>query len=236
VTDEGDLFVEKRAGKVANSRARSATSRPALALAWRIHAGRHTAAPATSMPIPTPTAVAASPSFTTASSENFRELRDELVARGHTLKSETDTEVIAHLVEDAYKETWPTPCVQRCDGSRRLRPRGHAPKRTRTARGCAAQRAADRRRRGRRELPGIDAAAIVTYTDKVIFLGDGDVADLLPGTVVITDRDGVVVERPIDIIPWTADRPKRAAMPTSCSRRSTSNRRRSSRRWPAGSG
>ena len=34
--------------------------------------------------------------------ENFAELREELEAAGHVFSSETDTEVIAHLVEDAY--------------------------------------------------------------------------------------------------------------------------------------
>jgi glucosamine--fructose-6-phosphate aminotransferase (isomerizing) len=34
--------------------------------------------------------------------ENYRELKDELVASGHTFTSETDAEVIVHLLEDAY--------------------------------------------------------------------------------------------------------------------------------------
>src|SRR5436305_6337896 len=35
--------------------------------------------------------------------ENYRELRDELVARGHTLTSETDAEAVSHLLEEAYE-------------------------------------------------------------------------------------------------------------------------------------
>jgi glutamine---fructose-6-phosphate transaminase (isomerizing) len=34
--------------------------------------------------------------------ENYRELRGELVERGHTFTSETDAEAVAHLIEDAY--------------------------------------------------------------------------------------------------------------------------------------
>ena len=37
--------------------------------------------------------------------ENFAELREELEGRGHHFKSETDTEVFAHLIEEAYAET-----------------------------------------------------------------------------------------------------------------------------------
>ena len=32
--------------------------------------------------------------------ENFRELRDELIAKGHKFESQTDSEVAAHLVTD----------------------------------------------------------------------------------------------------------------------------------------
>lgn len=35
--------------------------------------------------------------------ENFQELRKELLAKGHAIKSETDTELIAHLIEDEIK-------------------------------------------------------------------------------------------------------------------------------------
>src|ERR1700761_8718140 len=39
--------------------------------------------------------------------ENFKELRDELIAKGHTFQSETDSEVCAHLVTDFLDQGMP---------------------------------------------------------------------------------------------------------------------------------
>src|SRR4026208_1147521 len=100
VDDQGDLFVEKKAGKLANLATAIAERTPhaAVGLAhtrWATH-GR-------------PNDVNAHPQDDCTGRitvihngiiENFRELRDGLTERGHTLVSETDTQAIAHLVEE----------------------------------------------------------------------------------------------------------------------------------------
>jgi glutamine---fructose-6-phosphate transaminase (isomerizing) len=50
-----------------------------------------------------------------------------------------------------------------------------------------------------------DVAAILAHTDRIIFLEDGDVADLRPTGVVITDVDGVEHHREETVIDWTPE-------------------------------
>src|SRR5213592_4057490 len=102
VDEQGDLFVEKKAGKLANLQTAIADRTPhaAIGLAhtrWATH-GR-------------PNDLNAHPHVDCTGEitvihngiiENFQELRDELAGRGHRLTSDTDTEAIAHLVEEAY--------------------------------------------------------------------------------------------------------------------------------------
>src|SRR5450759_567539 len=94
VDDSGRLFVEKRAGKLANLQT-------AIALAhtrWATH-GR----PNDLNAHPHQDCTGEITVVHNGISENFRELRDGLEARGHHLRSETDTEALAHLVEEAYE-------------------------------------------------------------------------------------------------------------------------------------
>ena len=154
VDDTGRLFVEKRAGKLVNLQTAIADRTPhaAIGLAhtrWATH-GR-------------PNDLNAHPHRDCTGEitvihngiiENFRELRDGLEARGHTLTSETDTEAIAHLVEEAYRGR-PGRRRPRCAAAARgrLRHRGHARRRGRSAGRGPEGRAARRRARRRRELP-----------------------------------------------------------------------------------
>ena len=153
VDEAGDLFVEKRAGKLANLQTALVDRTPhaAIGLAhtrWATH-GR-------------PNDLNAHPHQDCTGNitvihngiiENFSELRDGLEARGHTLTSETDTEAIAHLVEEAYDgdladAVRATPPPAR----RRLRPGRHAQGRDQPARRRPPGRAARRRPPRRGEL------------------------------------------------------------------------------------
>src|SRR4026207_2443503 len=102
VDDQGDLFVEKRAGKLSNLATAIAerTPRAAVGLAhtrWATH-GR----PRDGNAPPPVDRTGRTPVIQNGIIENFQDLRDGLQARGHTLVSETDTEAIAHLIEEAY--------------------------------------------------------------------------------------------------------------------------------------
>jgi glucosamine--fructose-6-phosphate aminotransferase (isomerizing) len=50
-----------------------------------------------------------------------------------------------------------------------------------------------------------DVAAILAHTDQVIFLAEGDVADIRPSSVTITRVDGTRVERDVTTITWSPE-------------------------------
>ncbi|HTK45103.1 MAG TPA: glutamine--fructose-6-phosphate transaminase (isomerizing) [Patescibacteria group bacterium] len=206
VDERGELFVEKRAGKLSNLRTAIAERTPhaAVGLAhtrWATH-GR-------------PNDVNAHPQVDCTGRitvihngiiENFQDLRDGLEARGHTLVSETDTEAIAHLIEEAYDgdiaEAART-ALRKLDGAYAL--------------AIMHRDENDRLVGARKDVPlvvGIgdgesflasDVAAILGHTRKVIFLEDGDVADLTPDRVIVTDVLGSPMERVVDTIEWTVE-------------------------------
>jgi glucosamine--fructose-6-phosphate aminotransferase (isomerizing) len=206
VDDQGDLFVEKRAGKLGNLRTAIAERTPhaAVGLAhtrWATH-GR-------------PNDVNAHPQVDCTGRitvihngiiENFQDLRDGLQARGHPLLPETDTEAIAHLIEEAYAgdiAEAARAALRQLEGAYAL--------------AIMHRDENDRIVGARKDVPLVvglgegesflasDVAAILGDTRRVIFLEEGDVADLTPNRVVVTDVDGRPVERVVETIEWTVE-------------------------------
>src|SRR5689334_7617080 len=206
VDDGGDLFVEKKAGKLANLRAAIADRTPhaAIGLAhtrWATH-GR----PNDLNAHPHQDCTGAITVIHNGIIENFTELRDGLQARGHTLTSETDTEAIAHLVEEHYRGDLADALratLKQLDGAYSIVVM-HRDEKSRLV-GARQDVPLVVGLHGEESFIASDVAAILAHTNRIIFLHEGDVADVRPTGVVITDVDGNVQVRPETIVDWTPE-------------------------------
>jgi glutamine---fructose-6-phosphate transaminase (isomerizing) len=206
VDEDGDLFVEKKAGKLSNLQTAIADRTPhaAIGLAhtrWATH-GR----PNDLNAHPHQDCTGAITVIHNGIIENFTELRDGLEARGHTLTSETDTEAIAHLVEEAYQGDLADAvrtALKQLDGAYSIVVM-HRDEQSRLV-GARQDVPLVVGRHGEESFIASDVAAILAHTNRIIFLEEGDVADVRPTSVVITDVDGNVRERTESIVDWTPE-------------------------------
>ena len=140
--------------------------------------------------------------------ENYKELKDILQDEGHIFTSDTDTEVIAHLIEK-YMEMG-----NGLEAATRLA--------TKDIKGSYAIAAisADEPNKiigVRKESPLIvgvgenesfiasDVPAILKHTKKVIYLNDNEMVVLDPSGVLIKDMDGNILDKKVNIIEWSSD-------------------------------
>ena len=142
--------------------------------------------------------------------ENHVELPDELIAAGHRRESETDTEVLAHLVE-SHLATHPDDGLAAAVRSALGRVRG--------AFAIAVVHADEPdvivgARRVSPLIMGVseesaflasDIPAILGLTHDFFVLDDDRVAELRPGTIAVTDLDGVPVEPDPLHVDWDLD-------------------------------
>ena len=139
--------------------------------------------------------------------ENYKELKQELAAAGHKFKTETDTEVIAHLIEEVRGDTRATTLEE---GLRRAVPRLQG------SYAFAAVSANDPQkivaaRNGPPLVIGIgkdeyfvasDVPAILHHTRDVFFLDDRELALVTEAGVIITDHEGRTVSKQVQRITW----------------------------------
>jgi glutamine---fructose-6-phosphate transaminase (isomerizing) len=132
--------------------------------------------------------------------ENFRELKEELVREGAAFTSDTDTEVIAHLITrelkagaDPVRATYNA--LKRLEGAFALAMifRGYDDLMIVARQGSPLAIGL-----GNGEMfVGSDAIALAPFTDAILYLEDGDWAVLTREGMAIRDRDGKAVERPV---------------------------------------
>ena len=131
--------------------------------------------------------------------ENFRDLKEELQKSGADFTSDTDTEVIAHLISremksgsDPVRATFNT--LKRLQGAFAIAMifRGYDDLMIVARQGSPLAIGI-----GKGEMfVGSDAIALAPFTDEIVYLEDGDWAVLTRGGIAIRNRDGNAVERP----------------------------------------
>lgn len=132
--------------------------------------------------------------------ENHDEQRDRLKALGYVFYSQTDTEVIAHLVHHYYQQSRDLlravkQAIAELTGAYAISVIAlDQPQQMVVARlGCPLLIGL-----GEGEnFVASDVSAVLSATRKVIYLEDGDVATLQTDAVVITDKQGSIVERKV---------------------------------------
>jgi len=143
--------------------------------------------------------------------ENYLELKRELSAQGHKFVTETDTEIIAHLIEQIQKEAQAAGKPVPLETAVR-----HAARRLTGAFAVGVLSAAepDKIVVARLGPPVIigegegeyfvasDVPGILHHTRNIYFLADGDMAILTRTGVAFTDFDGKPVQRALTRIQW----------------------------------
>ncbi|OLC06463.1 MAG: glutamine--fructose-6-phosphate aminotransferase [Gemmatimonadetes bacterium 13_1_40CM_70_11] len=135
--------------------------------------------------------------------ENADALRAALQHRGHQFYTDTDTETLAHLVEEAAGDTLEARVIaalEHVEGTYGLAVlSADAPEKIVVA------------RRGSPVLLGVgeneffvasDASALLEHTRSVVHLDDGDIAVLTPEGYYVIDRDSHVQLRAVDDVAW----------------------------------
>lgn len=138
--------------------------------------------------------------------ENFMSLKEELIAKGHKFVSETDTEVVAHLIEDVYEGDFVeavNKVLNRIEGSYSL--------------AFMCQDYPDILICTKKDNPLViglgegenfiasDIPAIIAYTRRTYIMNDGEIAVVKKDSIWVTDRKGNPITKKVFEVNWNAE-------------------------------
>ncbi len=137
--------------------------------------------------------------------ENYKELKEELEAKGCTFRSQTDTETVAHLVASIYGEVKDlTKAVhlasERIQGAYALCiMHNNEPNKIVVTKRNAPLIIGF----GENEFyVASDIPAFIKHTKRAVYLSDNQVATLTPDSIVLEDEHGNKLEPKVELLPW----------------------------------
>ena len=138
--------------------------------------------------------------------ENYAELKAVLSKKGHKFASETDSEIIAHLIEEELKKQKDffkafALAVKKLKGAYALA----AAYKNAPGVICAAKKQSPLviGKGGGEYYLASDVPAFLNYTNKAIFLEDGDLAKITPSSCEVFNLSGVKQNRKVNVIKWS---------------------------------
>lgn len=146
--------------------------------------------------------------------ENYSILKEELIAKGYKFSSDTDTEVVAHLIHSLYKGD-----IFKAVVAALAKLRGSF------ALGIMHKDYPDQLICARKDSPLVigvgdgeniiasDIPALLKYTKNVIFLEDNDLAVIKKESIEIFDKDLNKVKRDIKVVEWDYEQATKGGYP-----------------------
>ncbi|MCK5211289.1 glutamine--fructose-6-phosphate transaminase (isomerizing) [Candidatus Parcubacteria bacterium] len=146
--------------------------------------------------------------------ENYRTLKDKLIQKGHNFKSQTDTEVIAHLLEDFYKDnitdalistlkllkgTYGLAVICKDEPDKLLVARNGSP----LVIGVGQDET----------IIASDVSALIRHTRQVIYLDDGEIAEIDQNNFRIINIQEKEIKKTVEEIEWSLEQAEKSGYP-----------------------